>query len=187
MRFPIFLHTTQLVVNFNWHLDIWQYTISHMSEPAKQLDRIDRAILRNLIANAKISSAELAEAVGLSTSPCWKRVRRLEEDGYITGYCAKVDQTLLGASEIVFVEVSLERHDQSILQNFGKLAIEIDEVLEIFLTTGEHDYILKIAVDGTNGYEDFLINKLYKIPGIRQSRSSFTLRCLKQTDAFVPE
>lgn len=158
-----------------------------MSEPIKQLDKIDRAIIRNLVMNAKISSADLAEAVGLSTSPCWKRVRKLEEDGYITGYCATVNQNLLGASEVVFVEVSLERHDQSILENFGKLAFEIDEVLEIFLTTGEHDYILKVAVNGTDGYEDFLVNKLYKIPGIRQSRSSFTLRCLKQTGAFIPE
>lgn len=152
----------------------------------KQLDRIDRAILKELITNTKISNSDLAELVGLSTSPCWKRVRRLEAEGYITGYCAKVDQDLLGASEVVFVEVSLDRHDQSILQSFGRLAAEIDEVLEIYLTTGEHDYILKVAVNGTRGYEEFLTNRLYKIPGIRQSRSSFTLRCLKKIDAFVP-
>lgn len=158
-----------------------------MTDAKKRLDRTDRAILKELITNAKISNADLAEAVGLSTSPCWKRVRRLEANGYITGYCAKVDQALLGSSEIVFVEVSLERHDQSILQNFGRLAAEIDEVLEIFLTTGEYDYILKVAVDGTRSYEDFLTNRLYKISGIQQSRSSFTLHCLKKADAFIPD
>ncbi len=153
----------------------------------KILDQIDRKILKALVANAKISTADLAQSVGLSTSPCWQRVRRLETDGYITGYAAKLDQYKLGATEIVFVEVSLERHNQDALKAFGRIIKELDEVLEVFLTSGEHDYLLKVAVTGTRGYENFLTNKLSKIPGIRQTRSSFALRCLKDADVFIPQ
>ncbi len=152
----------------------------------KLLDPIDLKILRALVENAKISTADLAQSVGLSTSPCWQRIRRLEADGYITGYAAKLDQYKLGATDIVFVEVSLERHNQDALNNFGRIIKELDEVLEVFLTSGEHDYLLKVAINGTRGYENFLTNKLSKIPGIRQTRSSFALRCLKNKDVFIP-
>ncbi|MBL4750701.1 MAG: Lrp/AsnC family transcriptional regulator [Amylibacter sp.] len=152
----------------------------------KPLDPIDLKILRALVANAKISTADLAQSVGLSTSPCWQRIRRLEADGYITGYAAKLDQYKLGATDIVFVEVSLERHNQDALNNFGRIIKELDEVLEVFLTSGEHDYLLKVAITGTRGYENFLTNTLSRIPGIRQTRSSFALRCLKDKDVFIP-
>ncbi|MEK6205306.1 MAG: winged helix-turn-helix transcriptional regulator, partial [Amylibacter sp.] len=79
------------------------------------------------MANAKISTAELAQSAGLSTSPCWQRVRRLEADGYIKGYTAKLDQYKLGATEIVFVEVSLERHNQDALESFGQIIIKLEE------------------------------------------------------------
>ncbi len=153
---------------------------------AKSLDQIDIKILAILIDNAKISTADLAQAVGLSTSPCWQRVKKLEADGYIIGYGAKLDQFKLGATEIVFVEVSLERHNQDALREFGKEIRYLEEVLEVFLTSGEHDYLLKVAVTGTKGYEKFLTQKLSKIPGIRQTRSSFALRCLKNVDVFIP-
>ena len=110
----------------------------------------------------------------------------MESDGYILGYTAKLDQYKLGATEIVFVEVSLERHNQDALREFGKEIKYLDEVLEVFLTSGEHDYLLKVAVTGTKGYEKFLTQKLSKIPGIRQTRSSFALRCLKNVDVFIP-
>lgn len=152
----------------------------------KILDRIDAKILNKLVANAKISMADLAGSIGLSTSPCWQRVRRLEAEGYITGYSANLDQYKLGATEIVFVEVSLERHNQNALTEFGEKIRELEEVLEVFLTSGEHDYLLKVAVSGTRGYEEFLTNKLSNIPGIRQTRSSFVLRCLKDSAVFIP-
>ncbi len=152
----------------------------------KPIDQIDAKILVKLVENAKISTAELAGAVGLSTSPCWQRVRRLEAEGYITGYSANLDQYKLGATEIVFVEISLERHNQNALSEFGDKIGKLEEVLEVFLTSGEHDYLLKVAVSGTRGYEEFLTNKLSNIPGIRQTRSSFALRCLKNSTVFIP-
>ncbi len=156
------------------------------NDKKKSIDRIDAKILAALVANAKISTAELAQSVGLSTSPCWQRVRRLEAEGYIVGYSANLDQYKLGATEIVFVEVSLERHNQNALVEFGNKIGELEEVLEVFLTSGEHDYLLKVAVSGTRGYEEFLTNKLSNIPGIRQTRSSFALRCLKNSTVFIP-
>lgn len=153
----------------------------------KRLDRLDRKILRLLLENGRLSNNQIADQIGLSPSPCWQRIRRLEAEGYITGYVAMLDQRLLGAAETVIIEVTLDRHDDEILETFGQVMASMPEVLEVYLTTGEYDYLLKVAVDGTAGYEEFLRKKLYKVPGIRHSRSSFTLRCLKRTYSVIPE
>jgi Lrp/AsnC family leucine-responsive transcriptional regulator len=150
------------------------------------LDRIDRKILESLLIDGRIGNAQLAEKVGLSTTPCWQRVRRLEAEGYIKGYSAVLDQELLGTPDLVIVEVTLDVHDDAALEVFGSQMANIPEILEVYLTTGEYDYILKVAVSGTRGYEEFLRTKLYKVPGIRHSRSSFALRCLKHVQAHIP-
>ena len=150
------------------------------------LDRIDRKILESLLIDGRIGNAQLAEKVGLSTTPCWQRVRRLEAEGYIKGYSAVLDQELLGTPDLVIVEVTLDVHDDAALEGFGSQMANIPEILEVYLTTGEYDYILKVAVSGTRGYEEFLRTKLYKVPGIRHSRSSFALRCLKHVQAHIP-
>lgn len=155
-------------------------------EAEQRLDRIDRAILAALVDNGRIPNAQLAEKVGLSPSPCWQRVRRLEESGIISAYTATLDQARLGAADIVIVEVALDRHDEAVLEEFGRAMTALPEVLEVYLTTGEYDYMIKVAVDGTSGYEEFLRRKLYKVRGLRHSRSSFALRCLKRVQSFVP-
>lgn len=155
-------------------------------EAEQRLDRIDRAILAGLVENGRIPNAQLAEKVGLSPSPCWQRVRRLEESGIIAAYTATLDQARLGAADIVIVEVALDRHDEAVLEEFGRAMTALPEVLEVYLTTGEYDYMIKVAVDGTSGYEEFLRRKLYKVRGLRHSRSSFALRCLKRVQSFVP-
>lgn len=153
---------------------------------AGQLDRTDKAILTALVADGRMSNSQLAERVGLSPSPCWQRVRKLEDAGVIAGYTAILDSGRLGVGETVFIEVAMERHDDALLEAFGKAVAALPEVLEIYLTTGDYDYLLKVAVSGTAGYEAFLRQKLYKVPGIRNSRSSFALRCLKRVQAYVP-
>ena len=152
----------------------------------KQLDHIDRKILRALVEDGRLTNSQLAAHVGLSNSPCWQRVKRLEQDGYISGYTALLDQDLMGAGETVLIEVSLDRHDEDVLEGFGRAIADLPEVLEAYLTTGEYDYFIKVAVDGTREYEQFLHDRLYKIPGVRQSRSSFTLRCLKREHSVAP-
>jgi len=153
---------------------------------ARPLDNIDRRILRALHRDGRLSNNQLAEEIGLSPSPCWQRTRRLEADGYIKGYTAVLDQEKLGAPETVIIEVTLNRHDDSVLETFGQAMADLPEVLEVYLTTGEYDYYIKVAVDGTKGYEEFLRSKLYRVPGIQHSRSIFTLRCLKQGGISVP-
>lgn len=152
----------------------------------KSLDDLDRAILRELQNNARISNTDLAERVGLSASPCWQRVKRLEDAGYIEGYAAVLDQKRLGMPDTVIIEVTLEKHDDEMLSRFGRALTELPEVLEAYLTTGEYDYFVKVAIDGTEGYERFLRERLYKIPGIRHTRSCFALRCLKRRLSVTP-
>lgn len=152
----------------------------------KGLDEIDRRILRALRTQARLTNNELAEMVGLSPSPCWTRVRRLEDGGYIESYVAVLNQAQLGLGDTVIIEVTLDRHDEDQIQKFGQALADLPEVLEAYLTTGEYDYFIKVAVDGTAGYERFLRERLYKVPGIRHSRSSFALKCLKRELSPAP-
>jgi Lrp/AsnC family leucine-responsive transcriptional regulator len=143
------------------------------------MDAIDKKILRTLSRKGRLTNAELAEEVGLSPSPCWTRVKRLEQAGVIRGYAALLDQAALGLPDTVFIEVMMERHDDENLRRFEASVNAIPEVLECHLITGEYDYMIKAAVSGTRGYETLLRERLYRLPGIRHTRTSFALRCLK--------
>ncbi|MFC3225715.1 Lrp/AsnC family transcriptional regulator [Marinibaculum pumilum] len=151
-----------------------------------ELDAIDLKILRELQGAARISNRELADRVGLSPSPCWSRVRRLEREGVIAGYVTVFDQAALGRPDTVVVEVTLDRHDDDMLDRFGAALADLPEVIEAHLVTGDYDYLVIAAVAGTEGYERFLRERLYRIPGIRHSRSSFSLRCLKRSFSVGP-
>ena len=150
------------------------------------LDDIDRKILRLLAQDGRISNQRLAEQVNLSSTPCWNRVKALEDMGIISGYAAILDQRALGMPDIVIIEVTLDHHDEGILNRFGEALSGLPEVMEAYLVSGEYDYLIKVAVTGTEGYERFLRQKLYKLPGIRHSRSTFALRCLKRIHSVVP-
>ncbi len=150
------------------------------------MDEIDNRILRELQFNARLSNAELASRIGLSASPCWNRVRTLEQQGVIEKYIAIFNQAALGLPDTVIIEVNLDRHDDDILKKFEAALERMPEVVEAYLMTGEYDFFIKVAVAGTEGYERFLREKLYKIPGIRHSRTSFTVRRLKQTYSVQP-
>ena len=150
-----------------------------------ELDEIDRRILRTLSRDGRISNQKLAETVNLSPTPCWNRVRALEESGHISGYCAVLDQRTLGVPDTVIIEVTVDRHDDEIFQRFSDALAELPEVMEAYLLSGEYDYLIKVAVSGTEGYERFLRQKLYKLPGVTHTRSTFTLRCLKRTPSVT--
>jgi Lrp/AsnC family leucine-responsive transcriptional regulator len=151
------------------------------------LDAIDKKILRALSRQGRLTNAELAEQVGLSPSPCWTRVKRLEQAGIIKGYAAVLDQAALGLPDTVFIEVMMERHDEAQLQRFEAAVRDIPEILECHLVTGEYDYVIKAAVGGTAGYERLLRDRLYRLPGVRHTRTSFALRSLKQELSPLPE
>ncbi|MBO4123443.1 Lrp/AsnC family transcriptional regulator [Cupriavidus gilardii] len=151
-----------------------------------RLDETDRRILRALRRDGRLSNLKLAEQVGLSPTPCWNRVRALEEAGVIQGYTALLNQKALGLPDTVLIEVTLERHDDDMLDRFGRALAQLPEVMEAYLLTGEYDYLIKVAVAGTEGYEEFLRHKLYKLPGLRHSRSTFVLRCMKREPSVEP-
>lgn len=149
-------------------------------------DDTDRRILSALARNGRLSNTDLARQVGLSPSPCWQRVKRLEETGIITGYAVILDHDALGVGETVMIEVVLDHHDAKALAGFEKTVMAMPEVLEIYLMAGEFDFLLKVAANGTRGVEEFLREKLFRVPGLRHSRSSFSLRCLKRVVSYVP-
>jgi Lrp/AsnC family leucine-responsive transcriptional regulator len=151
-----------------------------------QLDETDRQILRTLSRDGRISNQKLAETVHLSPTPCWHRVKALEEAGFITGYIAMLDQRALGMPDTVIIEVTVDRHDDEIFKAFQDALADLPEVMEAYLLSGEYDYLIKVAVAGTEGYEKFLRQKLYKLPGVTRTRSTFTLRCLKRAPSVSP-
>ncbi len=153
---------------------------------ALPLDLIDRKILSALRIDGRLTMGELAEKVGLSQSPCWTRVKRLEASGAIQGYVAVLDHKTMGVPNVVFVEVTLDKHDEKTLEAFGNALAQIPEIIEAHLVTGEYDYLIKVAVAGTEHYERLLRESLYRIAGIRHTRSTFALRALKRAISVDP-
>ena len=118
--------------------------------------------------------------------PCWTRLKRLESSGAIQRYVAILDHKAIGLANIVFVEVTLNKHDDKVLEEFGAALARIPEVVEAHLVTGDYDYLVKVAVAATEHYENFLRESLYRIPGIQHSRSTFALRAIKETVSVDP-
>ena len=144
-----------------------------------KLDRIDIALLECLQRDARMSLQELSAEVGLTASPCWTRIKRMEQAGVIAGYSVRVNAEAIGLPDTVIVQVTLDSHSEDALFAFGRALEAIPEVLEAFLVSGDYDYYVRIAVRDTRDYERLLREKLYQIPGIRHSKSSFVLRQLK--------
>ena len=149
-----------------------------------EIDAIDLKILDVLQRNARISNAELAQSVGLSPSPCLRRIRNLEKAGVISKYAAILDQTVVELSISVFVQVTLERQVESALETFERLIRERAEVLECYLMPGAADYLLRIVVPDVAAYEQFLKDHLTRIPGVASIKSSFALNRVKYETAL---
>ena len=150
-----------------------------------ELDRIDKKILRELEKNARITNNELAEKVGLSATPCWKRVKNLEAKGIIKGYHAQLSAERLGFSDIAIIQVRLDKHGDQMLKNFDQALAEIPEVIDAFIVTGEFDYMIIAAVSSMSHYERFIREKLYKLPGIQHSHTSFVVRRLQLDNSLL--
>lgn len=148
------------------------------------LDVFDRRILDALQRNGRISNVELAKAVGLSPSPCLRRVRDLENAGVIGRYAAILNQANAGFSLSVFVQVTLERQIETALDTFERVIADRPEVMEAYLMTGDSDYLLRIVVPGVPEYESFLKDHLTRIPGVASIKSSFALNRVKYETAL---
>ena len=147
--------------------------------PDTDLDAIDRRILDRLQEDGRVSNVELANDVGISSSPCWRRVRELETRGVISGYVALVDAAAVGLPVSVFVQVTLERQIEAALETFEAAVKARPEVMECYLMTGDADYLLRVVVSDLPTYEAFLKDHLTRIPGIANIKSSFALNQVK--------
>ena len=137
---------------------------------------IDRKILTALQQNARISNVDLANRVGLSPSPCLRRVKMLEENGVIQKYVCLLNQRVAGFPVSVFVNVTLERQVESALEEFESAIAKRPEVMECYLMTGDADYLLRVVTIDLASYERFLVNHLTRIPGVSSIKSSFSLK-----------
>jgi Lrp/AsnC family transcriptional regulator, leucine-responsive regulatory protein len=149
------------------------------------IDPIDQRILTQLQENGRLTNVELAERVGLSPSPCLRRVRLLEDAGIIRGYQATVDQVKVGLPVSVFVSVKLEKQREDALQRFEAAVRGFPEVLECYLMTGQRDYLLRVVAKDLADYERFLKATLTRIDGVASIESSFALAQVKHT-AMLP-
>jgi len=152
--------------------------------PRMRLDAIDVKILRVLQDDADISNVDLAEKVGLSPSPCLRRVKLLEETGIIRKRVTLLDAREIGLAVNVFVNVTLEKQIEDRLQEFERAVRRRPEVVECYLMTGEADYLLRIVVPDLDAYERFLKDTLTRIPGVASIRSSFALNQVQYRTAL---
>lgn len=142
-----------------------------------ELDRYDRQILEILQQDGRISNQDLADKIGLSPSPCLRRVRTLEESGLITGYRALLDAKKLGLSLMALIGISMDLHTPERFANLEATIAEIPEILECLLITGQQsDYQLKVVVRDMDAYQDLLLNKITRIQGVTGVHTSFVLR-----------
>ena len=152
------------------------------------LDRIDRRILAHLQARGRASNLELAEAIGLSAAQCHRRHRRLEEQGFIAGYAARLDAVRLNLGVIAFIDVAMEKGHIRDLKKFTDVVVDLPEVLECYSVTGDFDYVLKVVARDLKSLSTFLMEKLMRLPGVNSARSSICLDELKCTTALpLPE
>ncbi|OUS40657.1 AsnC family transcriptional regulator [Oleispira antarctica] len=141
------------------------------------LDRTDRRILDELQKDGAISNLDLADKVGLSPSPCSRRVKALQESGIIQKTVAVLDQKALGLDMVAMISISMDRHTPERFENFETLVANFPEVLECYLITGSSaDYLLKVIVQDMEGYQQFLLGKLTRIEGVSGVHSSFVMR-----------
>lgn len=142
-----------------------------------KLDRYDRRILEELQRDGRISNQDLADRIGLSPSPCLRRVRALEESGIIRGYAALLDAKTLGLNLMALLSISMDKHTPERFERFDVAVAAIPEVQECLLITGrDADYQLKVVVRDMDAYQDLLLNKITRIEGVTGVHSSFVLR-----------
>ena len=141
------------------------------------LDRYDRQILEILQQDGRISNQDLADKIGLSASPCLRRVRSLEDSGLIIGYRAHLDAKKLGLSLMALIHISMDRHTPERFAHFEQIVSELPELLECLLITGQAaDYQIKIVVNDMDAFQILLLNKITRIEGVSGVQSSFVMR-----------
>jgi DNA-binding Lrp family transcriptional regulator len=152
------------------------------------MDKTDYKILHELQRNGRLSSQALAEKIGLSTSPCWRRVKRMEKEGVIKGSVTLLDPAMVGLQVIAIANVSLEDHHPDSVGEFDRLVAERPEILECHATSGQYDYLLKVICESIGAYDRLLGEYLLRCAAVHTVNTSFVLRSTKSTTALpLPE
>ncbi|MDF3841620.1 Lrp/AsnC family transcriptional regulator [Pseudomonas citronellolis] len=149
--------------------------------PNHKLDAYDHRILAALQRDGRLSNVQLAETIGLSPSPCLRRVRLLEEAGVIRRYGADLDRDQVGLGLTVFVGIKVERHHEEQAEAFRRAVVDLPEVISVHLVSGEADFLLQVVVPDLRAYEHFLTGTLLKLPGVSDIRSNFAISTLKES------
>lgn len=155
---------------------IWVY-----AKQMTELDRYEKKILRELQRDANQTTAQIAERVGLSASPCWRRIDRLEREGYIRKRVAIVDRRKVGLNAHVFAQVKLNAHGRANLDEFGETIRGFPEVLDAYVLMGTMDFMLRIVAKDIDAYERFFFDQLSKLPGVQEINSTVALSEIKAT------
>ena len=148
------------------------------------LNQVDRQILALIQKDASLSTAEIADQVGLSQSPCWRRISRLEQEGYIKGKVAILEPKKLGFDMLVYAHVRLSSHGRSQLAEFEELIQSYDEVTEWYTMAGTMDFMVRIISKGIEGYEHFVRDKLLSLDYVQEVHSNVTMTCVKRTTSL---
>ncbi|RZO19553.1 MAG: Lrp/AsnC family transcriptional regulator [SAR92 clade bacterium] len=149
----------------------------------EKLDNFDRSILRVLQADGKIGNQDLAEKVNLSSSPCWRRVRKLEDSGVIDSYVAMLNPKSLGLTAMAYVHIALLDHRQKTIETLDNFVASKDQIIECSSITGSNDYLLKIIETDTESLEKFIMQSLLRLGIVRSSTTNLILRQQKYTTA----
>jgi Lrp/AsnC family leucine-responsive transcriptional regulator len=152
--------------------------------PKSEIDAIDRRIIAAIQSDGKITANELAERVGLSSSPCARRVRLLEQAGIIKGYAAIIDQKKVGLPISAFASIKLERQHEEDLDRFARAVADWPEVVDCYLMTGQRDYLMRIVARDLDAYERFLKDKLTRLDNVASIETSFALGQVKRSEAL---
>ncbi len=148
------------------------------------LDRIDREILARLQRDGDLSISELADQLGMSGPPCWRRVKRLKDEGVLTHRSWHVDPASVGLNVVVFATVRLATHDAAATTSFREKVLDIPEVMECYILLGTSDVLVKIVAPDIKAYEAFYYDVLSQLPGVRETTSSVVMSAVKQTSAL---
>lgn len=155
---------------------LWRLSIRICQDETR---RLDHRILAALQRDGRLSNVQLAEEIGLSPSPCLRRVRLLEEAGVIRGYQASIDRDEVGLGLTVFVGIKVERHRQEQAEAFHRAVVDLPEVISVHLVSGESDFLLQVVVPDLRAYERLLSETLLRLPGVSDIRSNFAIKTVK--------
>lgn len=144
-----------------------------------KLDDRERQILRALQLDGRLTNVELAEKVGLSESPCFRRVKQLEQAGVITGYCAIVDQRQLGLLVTAYVQVIMEKQTDASTRRFIDCVLAEEHIMECYAMSGGHDYLMKVVAHSIDHFSELCMQRILKFPGVKSVESSFNLKEIK--------